>query len=307
MAVTRRHRDLLLAASLLTYLLVTLGGIVCVTDSSRGCPDWPACYGRLIPPPRLDSILEYAHRLLAALASLAIVAAALVGWRSRAGRWVRWPPAMAVVLVAAVIVLGALVVVRGLAPGLAALDLGSALLVLALILMTTVVGIARHRNPSLPDRLSFHNGLAQLALWTMAVVWVVLVSGVLVAEGGSVVRCLGWPLFGGRLDLSGARGWFQGARRLAGGLAGVSIVATVVQAWRVPGQQWVLRIIATAVGLALGMETTVGVLIAARGPTVWLYTIYATVAATLWTLLTMLTAWAGLLHRGRSRPQFKNV
>ncbi|MGD8624887.1 MAG: COX15/CtaA family protein, partial [Anaerolineae bacterium] len=115
--MTRRHRDLLLAASLLTYLLVTLGGIVCVTDASRGCPDWPACYGRIVPPPRLDSILEYTHRVLAGLASLAIVAAALVGWRSRAGRWVRWPPAMAVVLVAVVIVLGALGVVRGLEPG----------------------------------------------------------------------------------------------------------------------------------------------------------------------------------------------
>jgi cytochrome c oxidase assembly protein subunit 15 len=294
MTVTRRHRDLLLAASLLTYLLVTLGGIVCVTDASRGCPDWPACYGRIVPPPRLDSILEYTHRVLAGLASLAIVAAALVGWRSRAGRWVRWPPAMAVVLVAVVIVLGALGVVRGLEPGLAALDLGSALLVLALMVAATVVAVARHGSPGTPHRPSFHSVLARLALWTMVLVWLVLVSGVLVAEGGSVARCLGWPLFGGGLDLAGARGWFQGARRLAGGLAGVLIFATVVQAWRAPGQQGGLRIIATAVGLAFAMEVAVGLFIVMRGAPVWLYTIYATAAATLWALLVALFTWAGL-------------
>ena len=131
--VSNWHRSLLLTAAVLTYLLVTLGGIVCVTDASQGCPDWPGCYGQLVPPMRIDSILEYAHRVLAALASLSIVAAAVAGWRrTRAIRWLRWPPTIAVVLLLVVIVLGAMVVLRGLTPGLAALDLGSALLVLAL-------------------------------------------------------------------------------------------------------------------------------------------------------------------------------
>ena len=73
------YRHLLLAATAMTFLLVTLGGIVCVTESSKGCPDWPGCYGRVLPPPRTDAILEVGHRLVAALTAPLILAAAIVG------------------------------------------------------------------------------------------------------------------------------------------------------------------------------------------------------------------------------------
>jgi cytochrome c oxidase assembly protein subunit 15 len=295
MLVTRRHRNLLVVASLLTYLLVTLGGVVCVTDSSRGCPDWPGCYGRLVPPPRLDSILEYTHRLLAGLASLAIIASAIAGWRSRIPRWVRWPPTIAVFFLLAVIVFGAMVVLRGLEPGLAALDLGSALIVLGLVLTSTVVAIYQHRNPSLPNQLSFDSTFAKLALRTLVSVFVVLVSGVLVAESGSVVRCLGWPLYGGPLNLGSVRGWFQAARCLAGGLTGLLVIAVVVQAWRAQEQQRARRAIATAGCMAFAIEIAVGALILWRGFSVWLHVIYAATAVALWALLVVLVVWAGLL------------
>ncbi len=42
---------------------VTLGGIVRITGSGLGCPDWPLCYGEIIPPFKLDTLIEYSHRL----------------------------------------------------------------------------------------------------------------------------------------------------------------------------------------------------------------------------------------------------
>lgn len=290
--ITQRHRDLLLVTCLLTYALVILGGIVCMTDASRGCPDWPGCYGQIVPPMRMDSILEYAHRVMAALTSLFIIASAVVGWRkARSIRWVSRPPLIAVALLLAVIVFGAMVVLRGLAPGLAALDLGSALGVLALMLTATVVAFARHQDPALPDQLVFRSSFARLALWTLVAVFVVLVSGVLVAADHSPVRCLSWPLFGRLLPLDEARGWYHLARQLLAAGAGILVIAVVVGAWRRHGP---IRRTALVLGLLFAIEIAAGALVLVHGPAVWFQVIRVAAAGALWAMLVVLVVLAGL-------------
>jgi cytochrome c oxidase assembly protein subunit 15 len=296
MAISTGHRRLLLITAVMTYLLVTMGGVVCFADASRGCPDWPACHGQLIPPLRIDSVLEYTHRLLAALTSVLIVVAAIVGWRKTGAiRWVSWPPTIAIGFLLAVTVFGALVVLRGLSPGLAAVDLASALTVLALIVAASVVASVRYRNSGLPDRLAWGSPYARLALWALASVFAVLVSGVLVANGAPVVRCLGWPLLGGQAAAAVQDGWPVLARRLLAGAAGVLIVASVVQAWRTQrGQPAVLRA-ATGVGLLFLVEAALGILLVVWGPNLVLLSAYAAAAAGLWAVLVVLVVLTGLV------------
>ncbi len=114
----------------------------------------------IIPPPQINSIIEYTHRFVALLTSPLIIAAAVVSWRRRFLRWVSRPLAVALVFLVVVIIFGALTVLTGLPPVLAAIDLGSALLVLALVVTAATVAWRRHGSPGLPDRLALRTPLA---------------------------------------------------------------------------------------------------------------------------------------------------
>ncbi len=293
-SISKCHCYLLLAATIMTYLIITMGGIVCATESGRGCPDWPGCYGRIVPLMRIDSVIEYLHRLVAALSSPFILAAAIVGWRQSPNvRWVSRPPAIAVVCLFVVAGLGARAVLRGLSPLWAAVDLGLALLVLALMVSASVVAFIRHTHPVLPDRLFFNGSFAKLTLWTSGAIFVVLVSGVVV-DADSIARCLGWPLSLTHWVAVDPRGWLQLSRRLFGGAAGILLIAVVWRAWRTQRVQAAIVRGATMLGIFFLAEISVGVFMLVRGSNLWMLGLYVALAAALWASSVVLIVLAGL-------------
>lgn len=297
------HRYLLLAASVAIVLLNTMGGVVCATESGLGCPDWPGCYGRILPPLRMDAIIEYSHRLIAGVTAALIVACAISGWsKARAIPWVRWPPVLAIPLLVAVSIFGALAVLRGLGRGLAALDLGSALMVQAVMLAATVVAFHLPLSP-FPVRLSFRDPFAKLSLTLFLAVFAVLVSGVLVAPTGSLESCLGWPQGSDGLPALGLSSWPQIARWILALVASVLVIATVAQAWRTQHTHTARLLTATLVGALWLGESVLGVVLTISGRDAWLLVLHVAAAATLWATLIVLVVLAGLDATGSTNRE----
>ncbi len=121
------------------YLLILAGGIVRSTGSGMGCPDWPKCFGRFIPPTKVSELplhyeviykeklhgevefnatktwIEYINRLLGALTGLIVLIT--TGLAYREGKKVFLPSLAALILVIANAVLGKFVVDSFLLPG----------------------------------------------------------------------------------------------------------------------------------------------------------------------------------------------
>ena len=96
-----RFQKTAVATVIATVLLVTVGVIVRATDSGMGCPDWPLCYGQILPP--LDDYKawwEWIHRTIAAVIGFLILGVAFFAWKDhRDRRSILWPSLAAVVLV----------------------------------------------------------------------------------------------------------------------------------------------------------------------------------------------------------------
>ena len=287
--ISRRHRNLVVAAAAMTTLLIALGGIVCATESGAGCPDWPGCYGRLVPPPQVNAVIEYTHRLVAGLTTPLILAAAWVSWRrTRTIRWLIRPLLVALPFLAAVIVFGAFAVLTGLPRPIAALDLSSALITLTLVLTSAVVAFTRHADPTLPDRLSARSGLARLSLATLGATFVLYVSGILVAGAGSLTRCVGWPFW--RLIPDDLTGWPQVARLLLAASTALLIAPLVVRTWRTRPAHAAQRRTAAVAGLAFLIEMAVGVIMQTGGSTMLLLMAYVAAGTVLYAALVVLAA-----------------
>ena len=91
---------------------VTLGGVVRATGSGLGCPDWPLCYGSIIPPLSSAALIEYSHRFSGSVLGILIFGLAIISLlRYSFDRWIVIPATSAAVLVIVAGVLGGLTVV----------------------------------------------------------------------------------------------------------------------------------------------------------------------------------------------------
>jgi protoheme IX farnesyltransferase len=201
---TRLLRRLAWTGAVLAFGLIVLGGIVRITGSGMGCGDhWPLCNGEWFPPLDLPTMIEIGHRWAAALVSILVLATTAVAWtRHRAEPRLRGPATLALILLIAQVLLGAVTVKLALPPWVVITHLANAMVLLGVILVTALrAGAKVTREASIggapvnggPNRHAAHGQV----LAAIALGFVVILFGAQVANFHAGLLCLGFPLCNG--------------------------------------------------------------------------------------------------------------
>ncbi len=180
-----------LAASIVTYFLIFVGGLVRVSGAGLGCPDWPRCFGSWIPPlgreqvpPEFNAItfnvvlawIEYINRLIGVIVGILIAGTAILAIKNfRSEKSILIPSVIAALLVAFQGWYGSVVVGSKLMPVAVSVHLVLALTIVSLLIYVTQTAyyLANDQRPlikkQMPDYVS-----GVLLLWILAIVQIIL-------------------------------------------------------------------------------------------------------------------------------------
>lgn len=179
------------------FALVILGGVVRVTGSGLGCPDWPGCDGGIFPPLETKAVIEYSHRVAASfVVGPLILFLFMAAWiRYRQELWVLVPATLAFGLVIAQAILGGATVLAEL-PGstvMAHLAVGE-----ALVAVLVVLAVVAYRGPLEMGIPAWAVGNTRkfpaLSVVAGAAVFLLVLSGSYVTITGATGACSEWPL-----------------------------------------------------------------------------------------------------------------
>lgn len=241
-------RRLAFATALFAYLQIALGGVVRVTGSGKGCPDWPLCYGRPYPAADIHSVIEYSHRTVGTITGVLVIATVVLAWIvfHRARPVVAWIATGSLFAIAAEGGLGGIVVARDLAPWLVLFHLAFAMLILGCLLATAVLALPA--SGGVPR-------LRPLAIAGAAATYLLLLTGSTVVASNADASCQAWPLCGGGFapDFAGVNA-FTMLHRGSALLIGAVLVFVALRAMRQP------ELLAPAIGslVVLSLQIAVG-------------------------------------------------
>src|SRR5690606_3638440 len=300
----RGFRRLAIFTAIYIYLLIVFGGTVRITGSGMGCgDDWPLCNGKLIPPMDAATLIEYTHRLLAAGLVLPFIALAVYVLRRR-GRpgyagpgGVGRPIALAFVLLAVKVMLGAITVWLELSATVTALHFVTAATMLAAVVVAAIragapaagtgVGAAGDGAAAAPRQR-----YAVAAVSAAALGFLVVGFGAITANTGAAPLCQGFPLCNGQVvPAGGPLVHIHWTHRLLAYLLALHVVGSAIRARVAPPavRKSVLAAVA-AVALQVVVAAALGLAHLPR----WLQALHLAAGAAVWVSLVV---WASLARR----------
>lgn len=241
-----RIRRLVWRMCVATLILMAIGSATRVMNAGLACPDWPLCYGKLLPTKQMNFqvFLEWFHRLDAALIGVSAIALVGLSWwyRRFLPRWLPWGSTFALFLIVFQGVLGGLTVTE-----LLRFDIVTAHLGTALLFFTTLLVIGTALTPY--QGTGTVGKLPWLGLTASVLVYLQSILGALVGSRWALHQCFGaselcavmYSHIGGVVPPT------------------VAILAVVIVSWRTPALHPALRQLANMAGGLLILQILLGV------------------------------------------------
>lgn len=241
-----RIRRLVWKICVATLILMAIGSATRVMNAGLACPDWPLCYGELVPTQQmnLQVFLEWFHRLDAALIGLSTIALMGLSWWNRRSlpSWLPWASTFALSLIVFQGVLGGLTVTE-----LLRFDIVTAHLGTALLFFTTLLVIGTALIPY--QGTGTARNLPWISLLAAVLVYLQSLLGALVASQWALHQCLAGQ------ELCGVM------HSHIGGVVPPTLATLALEflSWRTPALHPALRQLANLAGGLLLLQVVLGV------------------------------------------------
>jgi cytochrome c oxidase assembly protein subunit 15 len=229
-----------------TLFLMALGSATRVMNAGLACPDWPLCYGVLVPQKQmnLQVFLEWFHRLTASSMGLFAIALVAFCWwyRRDLPKWAPWIAFLALFLVVFQGILGALTVTELLRFDIVTAHLGTALLFF-ITLLSMGVALQPYQGTGTAGTLPWIAAIAAICIYIQSIL------GALVGSQWAVHQCLSDSTLCAVMN-----------SHIAGVIpATLATLTLTILAWRTPALHPRLRRLAKVAGSLLVLQIALGI------------------------------------------------
>jgi protoheme IX farnesyltransferase len=279
-----------------TLLLVTIGVFVRATESGLGCPDWPFCYGQILPPAGdAKAWIEWVHRGVAATLGFLVLGVALLAFRDhRDRRSILWPSVGAVALVGFQAWLGRETVRLGNSGESVTAHLAAAMALVGVL----VYVLARSFYPAGNAGPGSSQRFTLLAAFGAVCTFAVLLFGSNVTATNAALVFPDWPLMNGGLvppipadTPANVRTLWEvhALHRWVAAVVGVIVVGIAVVAWRTQRRSRSAVALAMIAALLFPVQVLIGAAQVLTLLAEWTQTLHLALGALIW------AAMAGLV------------
>lgn len=242
-------RRIAFAIAIATWMVMAIGSATRVMNAGLACPDWPLCYGTVLPAEQmnLQVFLEWFHRLVASTVGFATIVLCGASWyfRQSLPKWTPWATSGSFSLVVFQGILGGLTVTQLLRFDIVTAHLGTGLLFFSSLLAIATALTNQTISEELPKSTS---KLPWLGLAAAFLVYVQSILGALVASQWALHQCFATQDMCIVLNT-----------HLVGVIpATIASIAVVVMSWLTKMIQPSLRRIASVAGLLVIAQVAIG-------------------------------------------------